>query len=125
MKHPVLSLMLFVTTPAVADVNCKTVADGVTYHDQLIKTQVNEFATRYGDNSTPKRDTSMEIKQDYLKRLDGLINTLQHDIDGMRWLIGHHCGPAQEEPNAIKSVHDMQLMLTGLIVRRMDARALR
>jgi hypothetical protein len=100
-------------------------ADSVVHNDQLIKTQVNEFTARYGDNNTPNADVNMEVKQDYLKRVDALINTLQHDIDGLRWLIDHHCGPAEEEPNAIKSVHDMKLMLTGLLVRRMDARALR
>ena len=60
-----------------------------------------------------------------IRHLDALIDTMRHDIDGLRWLIAHHCGPANEEPNAIKSVQDMERMLTSLLVRRMDARALR
>jgi hypothetical protein len=100
-------------------------ADSVVYHDHLLKTQSNEFAARYDDINPPKAEASMEVKQDYVKRLDGIIDTLQHDIDELRWLIDHHCGPAKEEPNAIKSVDDMKLILTGLIVRRMDVRALR
>jgi hypothetical protein len=117
--------MLFAATPAFANASCKTMADSVVYHDKLLKTQSNEFAARYDDVNPPKADASKEIKRDYVKRLDALINTLQKDIDGLRWLIDHHCGPVKEEPNAIKSVEDMELMLTGLIVRRMDARALR
>jgi hypothetical protein len=117
--------MLFVAMPAFANVNCKTVTDDVVRNDQLLKTQSDEFTARYDDVNPPNANAGMEIKQDYLKRLDALINTLRHDIDGMRWLIDHHCGPVKEEPNAIKSVDDMKLMLTGLIVRRMDARALR
>jgi hypothetical protein len=93
----------------------------VVYRDQLLKKQSQEFTDRYGETNAP----GIEVKQDYLGRLDALINTLHRDIDGLRWLIGDHCGPAKEEPNAIKSVHDMELMLVALLVRRMDARALR
>ena len=119
MKRIALPLMLLVSTPVVADPSCKTMADDVVYRDQLLKKQSQEFADRYGDGAKPR----MEAKQDYLARLDALIDTLHHDIDGLRWLIAHHCGPANEEPNAIKSVRDMPSMLVALLVRRMDARA--
>jgi len=125
MKHTVFPLMLLISTPAFANVNCKTIADNVAYHDQLFKTQYHEFMARYNAINTPNADASMEVRRDFGTRLDALINTVQRYINGMRWLIDHHCGPAKEEPNAIKSVHDMQLMLIALIVRRMDARALR
>ena len=120
MKHTALPLMLLVSTPVFAIPNCKTIADDVAYQDQLLKKQSQEFTDRYGETNP-----GIEIKQDYVGRLDALINTLHRDIDGLRWLIDHHCGPAKEEPNAIKSVHDMKLMLVALLVRRMDARALR
>jgi hypothetical protein len=99
----------------------KTTADDVANQDQLLKTQSQEFTDRYGETNTPGPDA----RQDYLERLDALIKALRRDIDGLRWLIGHHCGPAKEEPNAIKSVHDMESILVALLVRRMDARALR
>jgi hypothetical protein len=121
MKHTALPLMLLVSTPVFANADCKTIADDVTYRDQLLTKQSQEFAGRYGDTQNP----GLEARQDYLERLDALIDTLHRDINGLRWLIGHHCGPAQEEPNAIKSVRDMESMLVALIVRRMDARALR
>ena len=121
MKHTALSLMLLASTPVFANPNCRAVADDVVYRDQLLKKQSQEFTDRYGETNAP----GIEVRQDDLGRLDALINTLHRDIDGLRWLIGHHCGPAKEEPNAIKSVHDMELMLVALLVRRMDARALR
>jgi hypothetical protein len=124
MKNVMLPLMLFVAAPAFAAVNCKKAADGVVYHDELIRTQAKEFTARYGDINTPDRDASIEVKRDFVARLDALINALKSDIDGMRWLIDHHCGPAKEEPNAIKSVYEMQSVLISLTVRRMDARAL-
>lgn len=120
-KHATLALMLFVSTPARANPDCNTVADDVAYQDQLLKQQSQEFADRYDETKSPRR----EAKQDYLARLDVLINTLHRDIDGLRWLIAHHCGPAKEEPNAIKSVHDMESILVALLVRRMDARTSR
>jgi hypothetical protein len=121
MKRTALPLMLLVSTPAFANANCKTRADEVAYQDQLLKKQSQEVADRYGETNNP----GMEMRQDYLRRLDALINTLRRDINGLRWLIGHHCGPVKEEPNAIKSVRHMELMLVTLLVRRMDARALR
>jgi hypothetical protein len=121
MKHTALPLMLLVSTPVFANPNCRAIADNVAYQDQLLKKQLQEFTDRYRETNSP----GMEVKQDYLGRLDALINTLHRDVDGLRWLIGHHCGPAKEEPNAIKSVHDMELTLVALLVRRMDARALR
>jgi hypothetical protein len=96
-------------------------ADDVAHHDQLLKKQAQEFSDRYGEAN----NHGIEASRDYVGRLDALIDTLRRDIDGLRWLIGHHCGPAQEEPNAIKSVHDMESMLVALLVRRMDARAFR
>jgi hypothetical protein len=119
-KHTALLLMLLVSTPAFAAPNCKTTADDVVYEDQLLKKQSQEFTDRYGD--TNRRP---EMKEGYLEGLNALIHTLHRDIDGLRWLIDHHCGPAKEEPNAINSVHDMKLMLAALLVRRMDARASR
>lgn len=124
MKHTVLLLTLLVSTPAFAN-DCKTIADDVVRQDQLLTAETHEFAARSDDIKTPKADASIAIRQDFLRRLDALINTMRRDIDGMRWLIAHHCGPAEEELNAIKSVHDMELTLIGLLVRRMDARALR
>ena len=121
MKHTALPLLLLVSTPASANPNCKTVADDVVHQDQLLKGGSQEFSDRYGDTHNP----SIEASRDYVGRLDALIDALRRDIDGLRWLIGHHCGPANEEPNAIKSVHDMEAMLLALLVRRMDARALR
>jgi len=120
MKHTALPMMLLVSTPVFANPNCKTIADDVAYQDQLLKKQSQEFTDRYGETNP-----SIEMKQDYVGRLDALINILHRDIDGLRWLIDHHCGPAKEEPNAIKSGRDMKLMLVALLVRRMDARALR
>ena len=120
MKYVVLPLMLFVSTPVFANPDCKTMADEVTNQDQILKKQSQEFTDRYGETNP-----GIEIKQDYVGRLDALINTLHRDIDGLRWLIDHHCGPAKEEPKTIKSVHEMKLMLVALLVRRMDARALR
>jgi hypothetical protein len=96
-------------------------ADDVAYQDQLLKKESQEFSDRYGETNNP----GIEANQDYLKRLDALITMLRRDIDGLRWLIDHHCGPAREEPNGIKSVHDMESMLVALLVRRMDARAFR
>ena len=121
MKRAVLPLMLFVSTPVFANPDCKTMADDVMNQDQILKKQSQEFTARYGETNNP----GIAVRQDYLERLDALINALHRDIDGLRWLIDHHCGPAKEEPNAIKSVHDMKLMLVALLVRRMDARALR
>ena len=121
MKHAALPLLLLASTPVSANPNCKTIADDVARQDQLLKKQAQEFSDRYGETQNPGIDAS----QDYVGRLDALIDTLRRDIDGLRWLIGHHCGPAKEEPNAIKSVHDMESMLVALLVRRMDARALR
>jgi hypothetical protein len=118
-----LLLTLLVSTPALAD--CKTVADDVVRHDQRIKAEANEFEARYGDIHVPRADDPLAVRQEFLRRLDSLIDAMRGDIDGLKWLIAHHCGPAEEEPNAIKSVHDMQLMLVALITRRMDARALR
>ena len=127
MEQPVkpilLLLSLLISTPALAD--CKTVADDVVRHDQRIKAEANEFEARYGDIHIPKADAPFAVRQDFLRRLDSLIDAMQGDIDGLRWLIAHHCGPAEEEPNAIESVHDMQLVLVGLITRRMDARTSR
>jgi hypothetical protein len=120
MKYTALPLMLLVSTPVFANPNCKTIADDVVYQDQLLKKQSQEFTDRYGETNS-----GIVMKQDYLARLDALINTLRRDINGLRWLIDHHCGPAKEEPNAIKSVHHMKLALVALLVRRMDARALR
>ena len=111
--------MLLVSTPVFANPNCKTVADDMVYQDQLLKKQSQEFTDRYGETNP-----GIEMKQDYLARLDALINTLRRDVNGLSWLIDHHCGPAKEEPNAIKSVHDMKLTLVALLVRRMDAHAL-
>jgi hypothetical protein len=118
-----LLLTLLVSTPALAD--CKSVADDVVRHDRRIKAEASEFETRYDDIHIPGADDPVAVRQDFLRRLDSLIDTMRGDIDGLKWLIAHHCGPAEEEPNAIKSVHDMQLMLVALITRRMDARALR
>jgi hypothetical protein len=120
-KHAALPLMLLASTPVFADANCKTIADDVAYRDQLLKKQSQEFTDRYGETNNP----GVEARQDYLERIDALIDTLRRDINGLRWLIEHHCGPAKEEPNAIKSVHDMESILVALLVRRMDARALR
>jgi hypothetical protein len=120
-KRAALPLLLLVSTPVLANSNCKTMADDVRYQDQLLKKESQEFSDRYGETNNP----GVERKQDYLARLDALISGLRRDIDGLRWLIGHHCGPAKEEPNAIRSVHDMESILLALLVRRMDARALR
>jgi hypothetical protein len=125
MKYMVFPLVLLFSTPVFANVNCKAIAEDVVHQDQLFKTQAQDFTARYGDANTPTADASVEVRRDFGTRLDALINTVRRDIDAMRWLIDHHCGPAKEEPNAIKSVHDMQSMLIALIVRRMDARALR
>ena len=119
MKHTALPLLLLVSTPAFANSSCKTIADDVVHQDQLLNKQAQEFSDRYGETNNP----GIEASQDYVGRLDALISTLRRDIDGLRWLISHHCGPAKEEPNAIKSVHDMKLMLVALLVRKMDARA--
>jgi hypothetical protein len=125
MKFTPLLLTLLVSTPALANADCKTIADDVVRQDRLLTTETQEFAARYGDSNTPTADAAIATRQDYLSRLDALIDAMRRDINGLRWLIAHHCGPAKEEPNAIKSVHDMELMLTSLLVRRMDARALR
>jgi hypothetical protein len=121
MKHTALPLLLLVSTPASANSNCKTIADDVVHQDQLLKKQAQEFSDRYGEAN----DRSLAANPDYLKRLDALIDALRRDIDGLRWLIDHHCGPTNEEPNAIKSVHDMESILVAFLVRRMDARAIR
>jgi hypothetical protein len=121
LRSAALPLLLFVSTPASANSSCKTVADDVAHQDQLLKKQAQEFSDRYGETKNP----GVEARQDYVARLDALINILRRDIDGLRWLIADHCGPANEEPNAIKSVHDMEAILVSLLVRRMDARALR
>ena len=121
MKHTALPLLLLVSTPASANSSCKTIADDVAYQDQLLKKQAQDFSDRYGETNNP----GIAASQDYVGRLDALISTLRRDIDGLRWLVAHHCGPAKEEPNAIKSVHDMEAMLLALLVRRMDARASR
>jgi hypothetical protein len=89
--------------PAFANADCKTIADEVVRQDRLLTAEAQDFTARYGDNNTPTAD---EARQDYLRHLDALIDTMRRDIDGLRWLIAHHCGPANEEPNAIKSVQD-------------------
>jgi hypothetical protein len=124
MRRAALLLTLLVSSPAFAYVNCETIADDVVRQDRLLTAEAQEFTARY-DTNMLTADAGIAARHDYLGRLDALINTMRRDIDGMRWLIAHHCGPAKEEPNAIKSVHDMELMLTSLLVRRMDARALR
>src|SRR5271165_1491064 len=121
LKHTVLPLMLFVSTPVFANPDCKTIADDVATQDRTLKTQSQEFVDRYGETNKP----GIEMREDYVRRLDALIKTLHRDIDGLRWLLDNHCGPAKEEPNAIKSVHDMESILLALLVRRMDARTLR
>jgi hypothetical protein len=121
MKQTALPLLLLVAPPASANPNCRTIADDVARQDQLLKKESQEFSDRYGETNNP----GIEASQDYVGHLDALISSLRRDIDGLRWLIAHHCGPAKEEPNAIKSVHDMESMLVALLVRRMDARALR
>jgi hypothetical protein len=120
-KHAALPLLLLVATPVFANPDCRTIADDVAIQDQVLKTQSQEFTDLYGENKNP----GIEVRQDYLRRLDALINALRRDIDGLRWLVDHHCGPAKEEPNAIRSIHDMESILLALLVRRMDARALR
>ena len=52
----------------------------MVYRDQLLKKQSQEFTDRYGETNAP----GIEVKQDYLGRLDALINTLHRDIDGLR-----------------------------------------
>ena len=47
------------------------------------------------------------MKQDFIKRLREYVGAIRRDIDDMRWLLEHHCGPAKEEPNAIASVRQM------------------
>jgi hypothetical protein len=121
MKRTLLLLTLLVSTPVFANPDCRATADDVANQDQILKIQSQEFTDRYGENNSP----GIEVRQDYLERLDALINALHHDIDGLRWLIDHHCGPAKEEPNAIKSLHDMESILVELLVRGMDARTLR
>jgi hypothetical protein len=120
-KHTALPLLLLVSTPASANPNCKTMADDVAHQDQVLKKQAQEFSDRYRETNNP----GVEPSPDYVGRLDALISTLRRDIEELRWLIAHHCGPANEEPNAIKSVHDMESILLGLLVRRMGARAFR
>ena len=120
-KHAVLPLLLLVATPVFANPDCRTIADDVANQDQILKTQSREFADLYGENNNPGK----EVRQDYLRRLDALINALHRDIDGLRWLVDHHCGQPKEEPNAIRSIHAMDSILLALLVRRMDARALR
>jgi hypothetical protein len=106
MKFTLLPAMLLASTPVFAGADCKTVANDVVYHDHLFKTQARYFTDRYGDiNPPPPEDPAQ--RRDFLNRLNALINTVQGDIDGMRWLIDHHCGPAKEEPEAIASVHEM------------------
>jgi hypothetical protein len=122
MRHTALLLTLLVSAPAFANADCKTIADEVGRQDGLLTSEAQEFSARYGDSKTPTADAA---RQEYVRRLDALIDTMRRDIDGLRWLIAHHCGPANEEPSAIKSVQDMERMLTSLLVRRMDARALR
>jgi hypothetical protein len=119
MKYMALPLVLFVATPALADINCKTVADDVTYQDQILKAQAGYFAHGYDDSN----DINIEARSDYFDHLDNLINTVRRDIDGMRWLLENHCVPAKEEPDAIKRVREMELTLTTLTVRRMGGRA--
>jgi hypothetical protein len=111
------------STPALAD--CKTAADDVVRYDRRIKEEANEFENHYGDSHIPTPDDPVAVRQHFVSRLDSLIDAMRGDIDGLKWLIAHHCGPADEEPNAIKSVRDMPLILIGLITRRMNARALR
>jgi hypothetical protein len=124
-KHAVLPLTLLICTPVFANVDCKTIANEVVRQDQLFKIQAHEFTAHYDEVNTPNDHASVEMRRDFLKRLDALINTVRRDIDGMRWLIDHHCRPAKEEQNAIKSVQDMESALVALIVRRMDARTAR
>lgn len=119
-KHAALPLMLLVSTPAFANPSCKTTADEVAHQDHLLNKQAKEFSDRYGEAS----NHAIEVSQDYVGRLDALINTLRRDIGALRWLIDHDCGPAKERPNAVKSVHGMESLLVALLVRRMDARAL-
>ena len=123
MKLVAFLLTLLASTSALAD--CKTVADDVVRYDQRLKAEANQFESRYGDIHIPRVDDPVAVKHDFLRRLNSLIDAMQGDIDGLKWLMAHHCGPAEEEPNAMKSVHDMQLMLIALITTRMDARALR
>ena len=114
MKHTLLLLLLLVATPVYANPDCRTIANDVANQDQILKTQSQEFTDRYGENNGPDK----AVRQEYLARLDALINAL-------RWLIDHHCGPAREEPNALRSVHAMESILVALLVRKMDARAWR
>jgi hypothetical protein len=120
-KHAALPLLLLLSTPVLANSDCRSMADDVAKQDRILKTQSQEFADRYGETNKP----GIELREDYVGRLDVLINALRRDIDGLRWLLDHHCGPAKEEPNAIKSVHDMESILLALLVRRMDVRTLR
>ena len=121
MKHTLLLLLLLVATPVFANPDCRTIANDVANQDQILKTQSQEFTDRYGENNGPDK----AVRQEYLARLDALINALRSDINGLRWLIDHHCGPAREEPNALRSVHAMESILVALLVRKMDARAWR
>jgi hypothetical protein len=33
---------------------------------------------------------------------------VHHDIDDLRWLLDHHCGPTKDEPEAIESAREME-----------------
>jgi hypothetical protein len=73
MKHTALSVALLVSTPVFANPNCKTMADDVAYQDQLLKKQAQEFSDRYGEAN----NHGVGASQDYVSRLDALIDTLR------------------------------------------------
>ena len=107
-KHAVFPLMLLAPDLAFADVDCRAVAHDLRNQDQLVKRQARDFKARYGDINPPNDQISVAERRDFVGRLGVLINTTQKDIEDLRWLIDHHCGPAKEEPEAFESLREME-----------------
>ena len=118
MKHVVLPLVLLVAAPGPAKADCKTVLDDIRYQDQLVKRQGEELSARYGDIKSPDEHTSIGVKRDFVKGLNAYITNVNRDIDDLRWLVDHHCGPADLEPGAIDNVREMTALAQQLIKLR-------
>ena len=86
----------------------------IRHQDQLVKKQGAELSARYGDLKPPDERTPLAVKREFVERLGAYIANVRHDIDDLRWLVDHHCGPAGLEPGAIENVREMTELVQQL-----------
>jgi hypothetical protein len=108
LARPVAILIALSCGPSFAAVDCRTVADDLRRQDVLVKKQGAEISTRYADVSPPWNQLNSATKRDFVEHLTTYISAVHKDIEELRWLLDHHCGPAKYEPEAMASARDME-----------------